>query len=77
MADDDAVWRKRLLAYSAVRFGGLAIFFLGLAIIYTNLLREGGWPQVGAIVAIMGVIDTVLAPRMLKKLWDLQDSERK
>jgi hypothetical protein len=77
MADDDAVWRKRLLAYSAVRFGGLAIFFLGLAIIYTNLLREGGWPQVGAIVAIMGVIDTVLAPRMLKKVWDLQDSERK
>ena len=77
MADDDAVWRKRLLAYSAVRLGGLAIFFLGLAIISTNLLREGGWPQVGAIVAIMGVIDTVLAPRMLKKVWDLQDSERK
>ena len=75
--DDDAHWRKRLLAYSAVRFGGLAIFFLGLAIIYTNLLREGGWPQVGAIVAIMGVIDTVFAPRLLKKLWDQQDQDRK
>ena len=76
MADDEAVWRKRLLAYSAVRLGGLAIFFTGLAIIYTDLLREGGWPQVGAIIAIMGVIDTVFAPRMLKKLWDQQDSER-
>ena len=27
----------------------------------------GGWPQVGAIVAIMGVIDAVFAPRLLKK----------
>ena len=76
MADDEAVWRKRLLAYSAVRLGGLAIFFTGLAIIYTDLLRDGGWPQVGAIIAIMGVIDTIFAPRMLKKLWDQQDSER-
>ena len=76
MADDDDLWRKRLLAYSAVRFGGLAIFFVGLAIIYTDLLRQGGWPQVGAIVAILGVIDAVLAPRMLKKLWDQQDREK-
>jgi hypothetical protein len=75
--DDDALWRKRLLAYSAVRLGGLAIFFLGLAIIYTNLLREGGWPQVGAVVAIMGVIDALFAPRMLKKLWDQQDQPPK
>ena len=28
-----------------------------------SLLRPGGWPQVGAIVAILGVIDAVLAPR--------------
>jgi hypothetical protein len=75
MVDDD-VWRKRLLLYSLVRFGGLAIFFLGMAIMYTNLLRPGGWPQVGAIVAILGAIDALFAPRMLKKVWDRQDSER-
>ena len=71
--DDDSKARNRLLAYSAVRFGGLAIFFIGVAIIYTNLLRPGGWPQVGAIVAIMGAIDAVFAPRLLKKAWDAQD----
>ena len=70
---DDDVARKRLLAYSLVRLGGLAIFFLGLAIIYTNLVRPGGWPQLGAIVAIMGVIDAVFAPRLLKKVWDQED----
>ena len=59
------------------RFGGLLIFFLGLAIMYTNLLRPGGWPQVGAIVAIMGVIDAMFAPLLLKRAWDEQDRQGK
>ena len=71
--DDGARWKRRLLAYSLVRLGGLAIFFLGIAIIYTGLLREGGWPQAGAIVAVMGVIDAFFAPRLLKRAWDEQD----
>jgi len=77
MDDDDALFRKRLLIYSLVRFGGLAIFFLGVAIMYTDLLRQGGWPQVGAVVAILGVIDAFFAPRILKKAWDEQDRQQK
>ena len=73
--DDEALWRRRLLIYSLVRLGGVAIFFLGLAIIYTNLLRPGGWPQVGAAVAILGVIDAFFAPRLLKRAWNEQDRE--
>ena len=72
---DDRTAHQRLLLYSLVRFGGLAIFFLGIAIIYTDLLRDGGWPQIGAIVAIMGAIDAVFAPRVLKMAWDKQDEE--
>ena len=72
---DEDTARRRLLLYSLVRFAGLATFFLGLAMIYTNLLRPGGWPQVGAIVAIMGVIDALFAPRLLKKAWDEQDRQ--
>ena len=74
---DDPFWRKRLLIYSLVRVAGLAVFFLGVAIIYTDLLREGGAPQIGAIVAVLGAIDSLLAPRLLKKHWDEQDAERK
>ena len=70
---DDDVARQRLLLYSLVRLGGVAIFFLGIAIIYTNLLRPGGWPQVGAVIAILGVIDAFFAPRLLKRAWDEQD----
>lgn len=74
---DDAFWRKRLLAQALVRAMGVAIFFLGIAIGYSNLLRAGGWPQVGAIVALLGVIDALLAPRLLKKAWELQDREQR
>jgi hypothetical protein len=73
---DDAVARRRLLLYSLVRLAGLAIFFLGIAIMYTSLVRPGGWPQVGAIVAILGAIDSLFAPRVLKKAWDEQDRNR-
>ena len=73
--DDERRFRNRLLAYMGARAAGLAVFFLGIAIIYTDLLREGGWPQVGAIVAIMGVIDALFAPRLLKKFWDEQDQQ--
>jgi hypothetical protein len=71
--DDDARARNRLLAYTLVRFGGLLIFFLGLAIMFSDLVRPGGWPQVGAIVAIMGVIDAMFAPLLLKRAWDEKD----
>ena len=36
---------------------------------------RGGWPQLGAVIAIMGAIDAVFAPRLLKKVWD-QQSEK-
>ena len=43
MADDD-LWRRRFFVFMLIRLFGLATFFLGIAIIYTDLLREGGWP---------------------------------
>lgn len=73
--DQDELWRGRLAIYSLVRLGGLVIFFLGLAIIYTGLLRPGGWPQVGAIVAIMGVVDALIAPRLLRRSWERKDRD--
>ena len=73
---DDDTARRRLLLYTLVRLGGLAIFFLGLAIMYTSLVRPGGWPRIGAIVAIMGVIDAMFAPLLLKRAWDDQDRRK-
>lgn len=70
---DEQVWKKRFLIFTAVRLGGLLIFMLGLAIAFTDLVRPGGWKPVGGILVICGVIDAVLAPRVLKRAWDQSD----
>ena len=72
MTDND-VWKKRFLLFSAVRVAGLAVFMLGIAIAFTDLLRPGGWKLVGGILVICGVIDAVFAPRILKRAWEQAD----
>ena len=74
---DEALWRRRFQIFILVRLFGLAVFLTGIFVIYTDLLREGGWPVVGAILAIMGAVDAVFAPKMLRKLWEQQDREQR
>jgi membrane associated rhomboid family serine protease len=68
--EHEDVWKRRFLLYMGARLIGLAIFFLGIAVAYSNLVRAGGWPQVGAVIAILGVIGGVFAPRLIKKKWE-------
>jgi hypothetical protein len=75
MDDDDKKARDRLLVYTAMRLGGLALVLMGIAIIYTDWLRPGGWPQLGAIVVILGAIDSVVAPMLMRRVWEKQDQE--
>ena len=74
MADED-LWRRRFQTFILVRLFGLATFIAGVAVMYTDLLRPGGWPAVGAALAIMGALDAVFAPKMLKKTWEQQDRD--
>ena len=73
---DEELWKRRFHVFMLVRLAGLAVFLLGTAIAFTDLVREGGWPVAGAIIAIMGLLDAVFAPRMLKKLWEQEDARR-
>ena len=76
MADED-LWKRRFQLFVLIRLIGMATFALGVVIAYTDLLRLGGWPLVGVIVAIIGAVDALSAPRMLKKVWEQQDRDRK
>jgi len=73
---DEATFKRRLAIYTLLRFGGIAIFLVGVAIAYSDLVRSGGWPQVGAIIAIAGVLDAFIAPRLLKRAWDREDASK-
>ena len=70
---DEALWRRRFAIFMLARLFGLATFLAGIAIAYSDLVREGGWPALGAIIAIMGAIDAVFAPKLLKKHWEQED----
>ena len=70
---DEQLWKQRFLIFNLARLVGLATILLGMVIGYTNLVREGGWPVVGLIIALLGAIDAIFAPRLLKKAWDEQD----
>ena len=72
MADEE-LWRRRFLVFMLVRLFGVATFLVGIAIAYSDLVRVGGWPALGAMFAIMGAIDAVFAPKLLKKHWDQED----
>lgn len=66
---DDAEWKRRFLVFSALRIAGLALFLLGIAIAFSDLLKRGGWPLLGGILAIVGAVEAVLIGRILKKAW--------
>ncbi|MEO5578623.1 MAG: hypothetical protein ABIR25_06195 [Sphingomicrobium sp.] len=70
MTDDELLWKKRFQLFALVRLAGLAIFMLGMAVMLTDLVRPGGWPLLGGILVAVGAIDTVVAPRILKRSWD-------
>jgi hypothetical protein len=68
--NDEELWRKRFQLFMAIRVFGLLTFLVGLAIAFTDLVRPGGWPLLGGILVIIGAIDAMLAPRILKKGWE-------
>ena len=72
MADEDK-WKRRFHLFMAARLFGLAMFLLGIAIMFTGILRPGGWPVAGWIVVILGLLDAVVAPKLMKKQWDAED----
>ncbi|HET9398657.1 MAG TPA: hypothetical protein VFO45_07560 [Sphingomicrobium sp.] len=71
--NDDSLWRKRFQLFLAIRLVGLATFLLGLAIAFSDLVRPGGWKLLGGFLVVMGVIDAVIAPRILKRGWERLD----
>ncbi len=67
---DEEVWKKRFQLFAILKLVGLAIFLFGVAVAFSDLLKPGGWPLLGGLLAIIGALDAVLVPRILKRSWD-------
>lgn len=70
MTPDEETWRKRFAIFAALRVSGLAIFFLGMAIIFSDWLRPGGFLELGLIIVGLGLTEALLGPVLLKRAWD-------
>lgn len=70
---DEEFWKKRFQIFAAVRLFGVLTFMVGLAIAFSDLVRPGGWKLLGGILVIIGVVDAVVAPRLLKRSWERRD----
>jgi len=73
--DDEERWRRRFLLFMGARLFGLALFLGGLAIVFTDVLRPGGWPAVGAVVIVLGLVDAIAVPRLLRRQWKTLDED--
>ena len=71
MTDEEA--KRQFIIFTILRVGGLALFLLGLAIAFTDLLKPGGWKLLGGILVIVGAIEAVISPRLVKRSMNRTD----
>ena len=65
MTDDEA--KRQFIIFAILRVGGLLLFLLGIGIAFTDLLKPGGWKLLGGILVIVGAIEAVISPRIVKR----------
>ena len=66
---DEATWRNRFIAINLVRIGGTVIALLGLLVWHSDRFREGGWPELGLPMAVLGLLVAFGGTRLLVQRW--------
>lgn len=64
--------KQVFIVFAATRLIGLAMFFLGVAIAFSDLVQPGGSPMIGGMLAIFGVLDAVLVPQIIRRAMGKQ-----
>jgi len=73
VTDEEA--KRQFIIFAILRIGGVALFLLGIAIAFTDLLRPGGWKLLGGILVIVGTIEAVVSPRLVKRTMTRTDDK--
>ena len=62
--------KARFHLFAAARLGGVAIIILGVGVAFSDLVRDGGFRQLGGLLIAIGTIEMVVVPLLLKRMWD-------
>lgn len=71
--DEEAKWKRRFFIFMGARLLGMLAFLAGMVIFFSDLVRPGGSHVIGAVLIVLGLIDAVAAPALLKRQWTKQD----
>lgn len=72
IADTQA--RQRLVVLTVLRFGGIALVMAGFAIV--RGLIDLPW-AVGAVLAVVGMLEFFFLPRFIARRWNAGDDKRR
>jgi len=73
MTEEEA--KRQFTVFAILRVGGLLLFLTGIAIAFTDLLKPGGWKLLGGILVIVGAIEAVISPRLVKRTMARTDEK--
>ena len=66
--NDETLEKRRFLLFSLTRLGGVALIMVGIAVAFSDLVRDGGFRQLGGLLIAIGTIEMVVVPLLLKKV---------
>ena len=68
--NDEAREKRQFLIFSLARLSGVALIILGVGVAFSDLVRDGGFRQLGGLLIAIGTIEMVIVPVLLKRAWD-------
>ena len=71
---DEALAKQRLIILTAIRFSGIALVLLGFAIV--RQVIDLPW-AVGAVFAVVGMLEFFFLPRFIARRWNGTDGPRR
>lgn len=69
MTPDERRARTRFAILSAARAIGAVTMLLGLWVWHGNVVRSGGWPEIGVPLFIAGMAASFVVPQILAARW--------
>lgn len=69
MTPADYEARRRLTLLSLSRATGVILMLLGMWAWHGNVIRSGGWPELGIPLFVCGLIASFIVPHVLMRRW--------